>query len=147
MGALVCSIPVGLKCEVGGGGRQTPADIFFAVEGKPQSGKNLRRKIQQFFQVRPVEAWAGILFSTGGDVFVPSNVGDGVNAAQVSTQLSQTMVLVIFKSVTLKAFKFDADRVVIAVGSPTVRRLASMPCPIVAAYELQQSAIAAYVKV
>ena len=124
-----------------------PCEYFFAVEGKPQSGKNLRRKIQQFSQVRPVEAWAGILFSTGGDVFVPGNVGDGVDAAQVSAQLSQTIVLVIFKSVTLKAFKFDADRVVIAVGSPTVRRLASMPGPIVAAYELQQSAIAAYVKV
>ena len=100
MGALVCSIPVGLKCEVGGGGRQTPADIFFAVEGKPQSGKNLRRQIQQFFEMCPVEAGTRVLFPAGRNVFMPSDVRDGVVAPQVLTKICQAPVLGIFKGVT-----------------------------------------------
>jgi len=39
MGVLVCSIPVGLKCEVGGGGRQTPADIFLPSKANLNQGK------------------------------------------------------------------------------------------------------------
>ena len=83
--------------------------IFFSVVARPKSGKNLRRKIQQSLQVRPVEARARVLFATGGNVFVPGNVRDGVVAEQVLAQLGQTPVLGLFKSVTFQALEFDAD--------------------------------------
>lgn len=78
---------------------------------------------------------------------MPGNVRDGVVAAQVLAQLGQTPVLGIFKSVAFQAFEFDADRVVVAVGPSTVGRLTRMPGPIVAADELPQAAIAAYIEV
>jgi hypothetical protein len=111
------------------------------------SGKNLRRKIQQILQASPVEAWAGVLFPAGRKVFMPSDVRDGVVASQILAKSCQAPVLGVFKEIALEAFEFNADRIVVAIGSPTVLRWPCMPGALVATDELPKRAIAANVKV
>ena len=103
--------------------------------------------MRQVFQPCPVEAWAGVLFSAGRNVFVPCHMRDGVVAAQVLTKISQAAVLGVFKEIAFKAFEFNADRVVIAVGPPSVLGLPCMPGAVIAADKLPKRAIAADVKV
>jgi hypothetical protein len=111
-----------------------------------KSGKNLRRKIQQIFQTIPTEAWAGILFSSGRNVLMPRDVMDRKSKADVFAQLRQGLVLSVFEGVALQAFKFDADRIVIAVGATSVGRLPRVPSAVMAADKLPKRAVSANVK-
>lgn len=63
--------------------------IFFIVVGDRGSGKHLRRKIQQLFQPRPLEAWARVYFSSGCDVLMASHMCDGVVKPDVPAQIGQ----------------------------------------------------------
>ena len=61
--------------------------------------------------------------------------------------MSQAPVLGVFKVLALKSFKFNPDGVVVAVSTPSVERFACVPCPLVAADELQHRAVSANKKV
>jgi len=62
-------------------------------------------------------------------------------------QAGQCFVLRRFKSASFKAFKFNANRVVIALAAPPVSGMAGMPGAVVAADELPERACAADKKV
>jgi hypothetical protein len=122
---------------------------FFAEAAQTggRSGKNLRGEIQQIFQLRPIEAGAGVLFSTGCDVLMPGNVADGKSQANVVAQLGQGEVLGWLEGVPLEAFQLDAHRIVIAIVAASVRRFPCMPSPVMAADKLPKCPIAADKKV
>ena len=75
------------------------------------------------------------------------DVRDRVVPVQGLTQMAQLLVLRLLKDIALQSFKFDADRVVIAVGPPSVLGLPCMPGAVIAADKLPKRAIAADVKV
>ncbi len=111
------------------------------------SGEKLRGKSRYLFQPCPIEAWAGVLLSAGGDVFMPCQIGDGVVLPQSPAKIHQALVLGLFKGVALQAFEFNADRIVIALGASTVVGLPRMPGAVVTAHELPKRAVPADVKV
>jgi hypothetical protein len=78
---------------------------------------------------------------------MPRQVRDGVILPDVPTKFSQAPVLCVFKSIPLKTFKLNADRIVVAIGSPAVLGLPRMPGAVIAADKLPQGTVAAYVKV
>ncbi len=78
---------------------------------------------------------------------MPRQVRDGVVLPDFLAKFGQAPVLCVFKSITLKAFKLNADRVVIAIGSSTVLGLPCMPGAVIAADKLPQRPVTAYVKV
>src|SRR5574343_769425 len=79
------------------------------------SGKTPVGKIQQRLQPWPVKTGARVLFASGGHMLVPSHMGDGVAPGQGLAQRGQRRVLGRLKGLAFQAFKFYADRVVVAV--------------------------------
>lgn len=75
------------------------------------------------------------------------HMGDGVALAQVLAKLAQTCVLCVFEDIALQAFQFNADRIVIALGTTSVLGLSGMPRPVVGADKLPQAAVTPDVKV
>ena len=63
----------------------------------------------------PVKAGTWVFFSACGNVLVTCNVFDGVVRHDSSAQHSQTFVLRHFKITSFKTFKFNANRVVVAI--------------------------------
>ena len=75
------------------------------------------------------------------------DIGDGVVFLQGLAKLVQLRVLCVLKQISLKAFEFDADRVVVAIAAPTVFGCPSVPSAVVGADKLPQTTIAADEKV
>lgn len=105
------------------------------------------RQSRQFFQACPVKARSGVLFSAWCNVFVSSHMRNGIDESQVLTKSCQTLVLGIFEEVAFESFELYADRVIIAVGSPSVLGLPCVPGAVIAADKLPKGAISANVKV
>ena len=76
-----------------------------------------------------------------------SDVCDRVVPVQGQAQAAQLIVLGVLEHIALQAFEFDADRVVIALGTSSVLGLSGMPGPIVGADKLPQTAVPPYVEV
>lgn len=70
-----------------------------------------------------------------------------VLALDVLAQKSQLPVLGVFKGIAFKTFKFNADRVVVAIASAPVFGLPGVPGAVIAAHKLPQRAITANVEV
>lgn len=77
---------------------------------------------------------------------MPRQVRDGVVLPDVPTQFGQAPVLCVFKSITLEALEFNADRVVIAIASPAVLGLPRMPGAVIAADKLPQRSVPTYIE-
>ena len=75
------------------------------------------------------------------------DVRDRVVPVQGLTQMAQLLVLRLLKDIALQSFKFDADRVVIALGASSVLGLASVPGPVVGAHKLPQATVSPNVEV
>lgn len=84
---------------------------------------------QQRLEMRPIEPGSRVLFAAGGNVFVAGNGAQGVMAAQLGAQLRELHILHGLEGLAFKAFEFDADGEVVAVGSATPLRGAGMPSP------------------
>lgn len=63
----------------------------------------------------PIKARAGIDFSSWGNVFMSCDVPDVVPQRNGGTQIGQGLVLRCLKPFALKAFQFDANRIIVAV--------------------------------
>lgn len=104
-------------------------------------GKTLTIDWQQRFQLTPVETWTWVKFSSGRNMLVSRNVGDGVVLNEITAQCGHSGVLDGFEKLTLKPFEFNADAVIVAVVAPSVVRLPGMPGPVVATDKLPEGAI------
>ncbi len=78
---------------------------------------------------------------------MPCQMGNRMVMVQLLAKLAQLCVLSFFKWLTFQAFKFYANRVVIALASAPVMGLACVPSAVVNADKLPQGAIASDVKV
>lgn len=91
-------------------------------------------------QVRPIETGAGIVFPSGGNVFVASQRTHRMVLAQLLAYVGQLLILHRLKGLAFKAFEFNANREVVAVGATVPLGRAGMPGPCVGGYKLQQLA-------
>jgi hypothetical protein len=79
-------------------------NIFPIMEKNSIFGKILRRPSDIFLQQLPVKSRAWIFFSTGCNVFVPSNVRNGVLPTQGFAEIRQCFVLRCIEALTFQAF-------------------------------------------
>lgn len=98
-------------------------------------------------KVHPIEAWAGVLFAAGGDVFMPGDVANRVAQRQPMAQLRELPVLRRLKDAALQTFQFNAHRKVVAVGPATPLGRAGVPGSGIGSNKLHQLAVAANQKV
>ena len=94
----------------------------------------------QLLQQPPVETRTGVLFASRGNVFVASNMGNGIVRGNRPCELRQRGILRGRKGRAFKPFEFNANGIVIALAASTPARLARMPGAIVATDELQNFA-------
>lgn len=78
---------------------------------------------------------------------MPCNMRDRVALDQCWAQRCERVVLRRLKAVTLKAFEFDANRVVVAIAAAPIVRCSSMPGPVVTADKLPEVPVALDVEV
>ncbi len=87
-------------------------------------------------KLNPVKTRAGIAFSAWGDVFVARNVGNRIVLHEAGAQVGQSGVLRRLKGLTLQALQFDADAVIVAVGTTSVAGNTGVPGAVVTADKL-----------
>ncbi len=80
-------------------------------------------------------------------MFMARNVGNGIALQEGCTQARQRFVLTRFKAVRSNTFKFNANRVVIAIAASPVIRNPRMPSALVDADKLLEFTVATDVKV
>ena len=90
----------------------------------------------------PVKASAGVMLAAGGNVFVASDIGNGVVIANGLAQPLQRQILRRFEVQALQAFEFYADGVIIAAVAPAPVADACMPGSVVTAHKLPDLALA-----
>ena len=74
---------------------------------------------------------------------MPGDMRDRVVVLQLLAQTGQGLVLGIFENLAFQSFKFNADRIVVAIALAFVLRGPCMPCAVVAADKLPETAVSA----
>ncbi len=69
------------------------------------------------------------------------DMGNRVTLKDGATQATQLCVLGVLEGIAFESFKLNANTVIVAVVATPVKRLARMPCPVIAADELPKCAI------
>ena len=99
------------------------------------------------FQALPVKDRSRISFAARCNVLMARKMLNRVVPMQVKTEPTELLILGILEHIPLQTFELDADRVVIALGAPSVFGLSGMPGTVIRADKLPQAAITLDVKV
>ena len=93
------------------------------------------------FQALPVKARSRISFAARCNVLMAGHMLNRVVPKQVKTEPTELHILGVFEHITLQTFELDADRVVIALGAPSVFGLSGMPGTVIRADKLPKAAV------
>src|SRR5690606_7126757 len=97
-------------------------------------------QVQLRLKPRPVKPGARVRFAAWRNVLVAGHVSDAVALHEGSPELREGLILSGFEGVIFQAFKFHANRVVVAAAATPIAGRARMPGALFAVYKLQQSA-------
>ena len=117
-----------------------PAGATF--DQKDDAAAKLEALILENEEVEVVQTSIG----SSGDGRVAFGASAGGTSVQVTlkdgaTQATQLCVLGVLEGIAFESFKLNANTVIVAVVATPVKRLARMPCPVIAADELPKCAI------
>jgi len=91
---------------------------------------------QTFLKLDPIKTRTGVALSARCNVFMPRDVSNRILMQEAGAQVRQSGVLRRLKGLALQALEFNADTVIVAVGSTTVAGNTGVPSSVVAADKL-----------